>query len=373
MNDFKKKILIIHSSLNGGGAEKVLVDMLSHFDYTRYEIDLLLHVKEGVYINSLPNKVRLLDLHIRKFPIWSSGILVRTNLFGMYLKSKVRRYFANSHYDTIISFMEGPPSKCHSYLFDKADKHITWVHINLLKNHWSKVFFPLKDEEKKFYQRVGDIVFVSQDAMTNFEKLFGFQKGRVIYNLIDRNAIQKKAKEQVISTSKFTVCNVGRLVSQKRQDRIIKIASILKGKGCDVDFWILGQGTLETQLRNMAKEMQVEQMVHFLKFQKNPYAYIYAADVFLLTSDTEGFPLVVSEALCLNKPIISTQITGPTEQLDNGNYGILTSFDVHEMADWIIKLKDNPTLLAEYQRKAEQRSVEYFDVNRTMQQIYEVI
>ena len=65
----KKKILFIMPSLSGGGAEKVLIDILKHFDYASYEVTLFLEFKEGTYLNDLPNEVRLLALH-PKNTIW---------------------------------------------------------------------------------------------------------------------------------------------------------------------------------------------------------------------------------------------------------------------------------------------------------------
>ena len=369
----RKKILIIHSSLGGGGAEKVLIEILANFDYKNYDIDLFIMKKEGIYINSIPHSVNILDVKIRKFPSWCSRLLILTNLYGLYLKNKVRHYLKNKHYDTVISFMEGPPAKCHSYILDKGDKNITWVHTDLYSNHWSKLFFPKRNEELFFYRKVNEIVFVSDTAKSNFNKLFRFSKGKVIYNLIDRDAIRNKACLIKFEKDKFTLCNVGRLTNIKRQDRIIEVASILKKMDYDVDFWILGEGELKQKLKEQDKTLGVESMVHFYGFQENPYAYIKAADVFLLTSDNEGFPLVVAEALCLSKPVISTPITGPTEQLDNGNYGILTTFDVENIANAIKQLIDKPALLKEYENKADYRGREFFDVKRTMQQIYETI
>lgn len=57
-----------------------------------------------------------------------------------------------------------------------------------------------------------------------------------------------------------------------------------------MDFWILGTGYLEAELRRLARDLSVEDMVHFLGFKSNPYPYIAASDLFLSTSMTEGYP-----------------------------------------------------------------------------------
>lgn len=113
--------------------------------------------------------------------------------------------------------------------------------------------------------------------------------------------------------------------------------------------------------------------VHFLGFQSNPYPYIAAADAFLMTSDSEGFPLVVAEAMCLGKAIISTRITGPMEMLDNGRCGILTGFSPEEIADAAASLMDDPQKLSLYQHLAYERAVSYFNIDNVMAQINDAI
>lgn len=369
----KKHILIIHSSLRGGGAEKVLIDILKNFDYNKYIVDLFLLSQSGVYLSQIPSQVNVLNFKIKQYPRRISSLLVRTNLYGWLLKKQVRRFFKGRQYDTIISFMEGVAAKCHSYMFDFAKRNITWVHIDLYQYHYSKIFFPWPNSEKAFYEKIDDVIFVSAAAKSQFKRSFGLDKGRVIYNLIDRKAIIAKASEIKLPKEKFTIINVGRLGPQKRQDRIIEVASIMRADGYDAEFWILGEGSLKEQLMTKAKDLGVESMIKFLGFSTNPYSYIHTADIFLLTSDAEGFPLVVSEALCLSKPIVSTRITGPTEQLDNGKYGIMTGFNPREIADAIEKLQSNNELLEQYKVLAQKRAIELFDVEASMQQIYAAI
>lgn len=282
---------------------------------------------------------------------------------------------ASEHYDTIISFMEAGPAKFHSYLIKKAKRNTTWVHCDLLNNHYTTAFFPTLKQEKKFYSLMDEVVFVSEDAKKNFTKLFNIVKGRVIHNIIDCQAICQRAKEisNVPKHRTFTFVNVGSLKEIKRQDRIIEVAALLKTRGYDAEFWIIGEGSLLSQLKNKAASLGVADMVCFLGFQSNPYPYIAAADIFLMTSDSEGFSLVVAEAMCLGKAIISTRITGPMEMLDNGACGILTGFRPEEIADAAASLMDEPQELSRYQTLARERAKLYFNVDNVMKQINEAI
>lgn len=371
----KKKILIIHSSLGGGGAEKVLIDILRHFDYSVYDVTLFLLYRNGIYLDQVPSEVHIQkeEFGIKSRRFWT-GLLLAIGIYGLLMRRCVHRVFKGEHFDTIISFMEGGPALCHQYLFDKAQNHVTWVHIDLKKFHYSKYLFPCPGQERRFYQRVDEVIFVSNEAKEKFASLFDLPKGRVIYNLIDKDRICELSNAMKPNREpKLTIVNVGRLVPQKRQDRIIEVAAVLKEKGVDADFWILGVGGLEEKLKQKATDKGVAERVHFYGFIANPYPYIKAADIFLLTSDAEGFPLVVCEAMCLGKPIVSTRITGPTEILDNGKYGILTELSPEVIANTIMTLVNDPAKIERYGLLATERANSLFDTDGVMRQIYNVI
>lgn len=372
----KRRILFIHNNLGVGGAEGALIEVLNHLDYSRYDVTLFLLYRTGDFIDRVPPQVHFkYEQFGRFFPGYKGKIAIRCGLRNMLLRRCAKRVFANERYDSIVSFMESAPAKFHSYILDKGKKNITWVHCDLLNNHYTTGFFLTLKQEQKFYSRMDDIIFVSEDAKKNFSKLFGIDKGRVIYNIIDQRAICERSKA-VFSMPRhrtFTFVNVGSLKEIKRQDRIIETAALLKARGYDADFWLIGKGIWEERLKAQATVLNVSDSVHFLGFQSNPYPYVAAADVFLMTSDSEGFPLVVAEAMCLGKAVISTRITGPMEMLDNGRCGILTGFSSEEIAKAAISLIDDPQKTKQYQRLAYERATSYFNVDNVMSQINDAI
>ena len=164
---------------------------------------------------------------------------------------------------------------------------------------------------------------------------------------------------------------MGRLADQKRQERIVEIAKILNNRGCDIEYWILGTGPRERELKDLVHSEGLDNVVFFKGFQSNPYPYIKTADVFLLTSQTEGYPLVICEALCLGKAIVSTKVTGANELL-SGDVGFLCGYNSLELSDAIEKVYRNPELLSFYSKKAYVKSLD-FDIEKTMNEIYTVI
>lgn len=368
-----KSLLFIMPSLKGGGAEKVLIDLFRHLPDDKYNVSLLIADFNGVYVNQIPENVEVIKLP-QPTGLIASALLRVKPLRNLVWRTNIRKAIGCRKFDAIISFCEGGSTIYHSFIMDNGVRNISWVHMNLALNNWCSFMFG-KDavsKEKQIYSRMDSIVFVSDGAKESFRELFGITDGlHTIYNVIDRDLICSRADEFNVEKRKFTVCNIGRLDYQKRQDRLLEVTSILKKRGLDFEVWILGIGKWEDKLRNLARELGVEDCVKFLGFQTNPYPYLKASDVFLLTSDTEGYPTVVCESLCLGKPVISTSITGSEELLKDG-VGVLTSYDVNEIADSVEVLMNNPLLLKKYSSAAEEKA-KSFNPSEIIKQIDDLI
>jgi Glycosyltransferase len=367
-------------SLPSGGAEKVLIDILKNFDYRLYEVTLFLEYREGIYLNDVPDEVRILSLHPRN-TIWFERLHRVLRTFHCYalFHALVYKYMflallKGEKFDTAVSFMEGASVKFHSYITHKADKNLSWVHIDLKQKHWSLDFFQNSKDEFRAYQKMDKVVFVSEDVKRRFLELYAIQseKCTVVYNLIDKNVIQQLAVSERIEKRKFTICMVGRLNKQKRYDRALRVAKRLKDTGYDFDLWIIGEGSLEVPLKAMSHEYEVDDCVSFLGFKKPPYPYMKVADLYLNTSEAEGFSLVNCEALCLGLPVVSTATSGPTELLDHSQYGLLVSEKEEDIYIGVKRMIDDADLHEEYSKKGIQRS-EMFNVPNTMAQIYKIL
>lgn len=367
-----KKILFILTNLAGGGAEKVLVDIFRHTDFECFKVDLLLVVNEGIYLSSLPSQIRVMSLYEKR------GIRYKLDfLFTRYLRidifqcSLVKKKIGED-YDVIVSFMEGIPLRFHKYLMDRAKKNVSWVHLDLLKHHYTKRYFR-KNEELWLYQAMDQVFFVSNEARQSFSSLFGsFGSFITIYNPIDREMIEIRAKEKNVEKKNFTICSVGRLTYQKRYDRLLILANRLKKSGLKIDFWLLGIGPLEENLKHQVRQLGIEDCINFLGFQSNPYPYIKAADMFLSTSMTEGYPLVICEALCLDKPIVATNVTGPREILGDSEYGLLAEESDEAIFSAVQRMIDDEDLRKHYATKASERK-QLFDIQSTVDNIYRLI
>lgn len=360
-------------SMQGGGAEKVLLDLLANIDKSRYEIELLIVFRTGALLDRLPSDIPVTFLYPGK-PKGVRRIIEHFVAGRDFLYNRdAQRFASGKHWDVIISFMEGPALKIHNCIADKADRNITWVHINLGVTHWTKFLYHDDKDEASDYHVMDNIVFVSNGAKQAFSDKFGITGDhlKVIHNIIPVETIRERAKEFKVEKDKFTLCTVGRLVEQKRFDRLLEAVSILIKRGLDFRLWILGAGKLEAELKAKSKQLGLDDYVYFLGFQSNPYPYLSAADIFVLSSDTEGYPTVVCEAISLGKPIVSTDITGSRELLENG-IGILTDTTAEALADGILSLMNNKEHLNS-QSKIALKASERFDKGKVLEKIYQLI
>lgn len=359
MGNNKKKILFITGPLNGGGAERVLIDILRNFDYSRYEVELCCIVKGGTLADEIPESVRF-------FSVWNKYSLEYKLLyrlsnyigFNSLLRWKLRKTISKK-YDAVISFLEGMPLKMHAILKPKA-LNINWVHCDVYNFPYEARQFRNEKEEINAYNLMDSIICVAQDTKKAFHSRFPMVSSsvEVIYNPVDRDKIIKMASEEQINYDSFTIVCVGRLCEQKRFDRVITLARRLKSNGYnDIRFRIIGDGHLREYLQNQAEKLDVSDMIEFVGFSRNPFPQVKTADMLLLTSDAEGFSLVICEAMCLGVPVVSTKTAGPTEIIEKGNkYGVLCGFDNDSIYNAVKDLINNPDRLSYYHKMSLKRA-----------------
>lgn len=339
----KKRILFIDGPLGGGGAERVLIDILRNIDYDRYDIDLAVICRGGELMDEVPGYVNVIEL----WPgySWDYKLALRLSkwlhcnyLFARKMNGKKLR----RDYDLEVSFLEGMPVKLGALRTTKAKK-AAWVHADLDKDRYeAPQFYP--GEELVAYNRMDVVINVSKYCEDAFCRRFPECKAekQVIYNPIDRKKIVRMADEYKVEKQDgvLTVITVGRLTSQKNPERMLQVAALAKDAGLPVRFKWIGEGALRSQMEALRDEMGLKDMVEFTGFCKNPFPHIKASDIMMVTSDFEGFCLVICEAMCLGVPVISTRTAGPAEIIGDNEYGILTESTpgaLFETIKWLIE------------------------------------
>ena len=200
-------------------------------------------------------------------------------------------------------------------------------YLEQYNNDYEKVkrFF----EEKK-YKEFKNIVFVSKQGKESFLKVFPNEKNvYAINNIIDYKTIIEKSKENVkenLDKDVTLFLNIGRHnEEQKKLSRIIEAAKKLNDEGYRFRILFVGDGKDNKKYKNMVKQMKLENNILFLGKRKNPYPYFKISDCVLLSSEYEGSPVVYTEAMVLNKPVITTNVSG-SDQID-GRFGYVIKKD----------------------------------------------
>lgn len=381
----KKKILFVLPALSGGGAEKVLLDMLRHFDHASYDVTLLLEYREGVYLGQVPPEVRLRTCFGRNTTLRQrlERMLGRLHLWRPYvatLRTLWVRHRAGGPYDTIVSFMEGAAVRIHAMLRHRAARHVSWIHIDMERKHWTRQYFGGDAEEARCYAMMNQLVFVSSDAMEAFARVFPQVNvpSEVLHNLIDAQEIRQMAgchapavPWQRRDAAETVICMAGRLEQQKRYDRALAAAVLLKQRGLRFSLHVLGDGALRDTLEKQAAQSCLEGTVVFHGFVQPPYAAMAAADLFLNTSESEGYPLTLCEALCLGLPVVATDVAGAREILGHGG-GMVVPEDETAIADALQQLMTDDAL----RRRAAQQAAacaSAFDAASVMEHVYRLI
>jgi len=203
------------------------------------------------------------------------------------------------------------------------------------------------------YRKADAIVATSAGVADDLAAAFSVPAGHihVIHNPIDLEAIAGAAgeatdPEHASAWQTPVIVAAGRLADAKNYPLLIEAVALLRAR-LPVQLIILGTGDREASLRALVAEKQMERVVTFAGFQRNPWRYIARADVFALSSRYEGFGNVIVEAMACGVPVVTTSSPGTREIIADGLDGLLV--DRHEpqaLADALGRVLEEPGLRA---------------------------
>ncbi len=314
----KKKILFFMWSFSlGGGAEKILSTIVSNLDPEKYDIDILEMEHFDKEYESVPNHVRILkSLQDYRQARWLRALLWRMRI---YFPRLTRHLLVKDDYDVEVSFtIMNPP-----LLFSKRRevKKISWIHGSIEEF--------LKDSSKRESHRrqldaADTIVGISKKTSHSIKEVYPdyASKLQTVYNGYDFKTILEKSQEKInIEIASQSICTIGRIEENKGSDRVVEVIRLLHQEGKHYHLYFIGAGDMEEELKKRVKEYELEDYVHFLGYQKNPYQYLSQTKVLLSMSKQEGFPGVYVEALSLGLPFVSTDVGGAEELSQEGRFG----------------------------------------------------
>ncbi len=330
-----RKVLFILDNLEGGGAERVFVNIANGFFDHNIEVEFLLGKKQGVYLG-------ILNKAIPVYEVGGTSLFKYLKFFPRFFRQhNYTHIFTASHYPSAAAIVTKKVSPISAKIFQThhfshpASRELKYFKGDLLLK---AIYFFLTPAAHK-------IIAVSKGSLAWLRKFShrSLPQAIHIYNPVFDETILSRSLEPLslpVSTEGRTILlNIGRLSEQKDQLTLIKAFEIYRQKNKQAILFIVGTGPLQTQLETYIKANHLEKDVILAGFQDNPYNWLDACDAFVLSSKYEGFGNVIVEAMALGKTVVSTDCpSGPAEILDNGNLGYLCPVDAPmELAEAIAK------------------------------------
>lgn len=356
-----KRILFLIPSLAGGGAEKVLVNMVNHLDREKYDITVQCLFDTGV------NK-QYLEPHIHYKSVFSHVFRGNTHIFKLFSPKLLFNQIVKEDYDIIVSYFQSPTTRIVAGCQRADTKLVQWVHNEFHERKKIAACYRNEQECMKLQKHYDANVYVAYTVkeiyLKTFPELRDNRKNVVLYNVVESDVIRERSMEPVEEQKSFshkrTLVSVGRMVPQKSFDRLLRVVNKLRNDGFDFSLILLGVGELEEKLKEQSKELELENTVSFLGYQTNPYKYVRNSDLFVCSSLHEGFSTAVTESLIVGTPVITTMCSGMEELLGKKNeYGIIVNNDEEALYDGIRELLQDDEKLSAYAQKAAERGRQF--------------
>lgn len=272
--------------------------------------------------------------------------------------------FGRRHFDLEIAFQMIMPTKIIAGAPRRSkNSRIAWM-------HGYDEGLVLRSQ----YERIGKVVCVSRQNAERLAKELPTIVADYCYNPIDDKLVVKQGGEP-IELRRPDDCllfvSVGRHSPEKGYMRLLNIVRRLTDEGYHFRLWLVGDGPQHQQLVSHADELKLGDVVTFTGADTNPHKYTSKADVFICSSFREGYSTACTEAIMLGVPVISTDVGGSREIIEDSEAGIHCALDDEALYNAMKTVLDNPQMIGTWKEKLkttskrfsqEERSKKLFDL-----------
>ncbi|WP_002146226.1 glycosyltransferase [Bacillus cereus] len=394
----KKKIVFMVITMNIGGTEKALLNMIAEIPKGKYDITILMLEEQGGFLDCIPDGVRVkyvenykdIKAMLNHPPQETICRLVKNrkwlkafNVTYFYLLSKITKdkgvFFKyvlrdwhgfETKYDIAVAYA-GPMDFISYFVANKitAVKKIQWIHFDITKIGFDRYF------AAKVYRKFNHIMVVSKEGESKFIHMFPNLKEKTdtFLNITSPELVVKSANNGKGFEDGFTgirILTVGRLSKEKGQDLTISVLAKLKASGYNVRWYSIGEGSARTEYEKHIKEYHLEKDYILLGANPNPYPFMEQCDIYVQSSRHEGYCITLAEARCFNNPIISTNFTGASEQIIHNQTGIIVNFDEKQLYEAIKKILGDERLKRRIKKNLLEGSIE---TTQEMKKLYKIV
>jgi glycosyltransferase involved in cell wall biosynthesis len=374
----RPRVLLLLTSLHGGGAERVAVHVLNQLQ-GRFEMRMGLLRAAGPYLDQADMSRVIVapegETHFN-YDGPNSAQYRPGKLIGSAVRAPLafRRMIDAFRPDVVMSFLKGTNLLVWLALMNMGARRPRWIAregnnvMEVIREEAPNGFVAKvsRDLTAKAYARADAVLANSSDMASGIARDLDLDpaKMRMINNPIDIDGIQRRAQEPIPGApNRPFILTAGRLEYQKGHEVLLR--AFAKSQ-----VWrthalvILGKGSRLGELHRLAAQLGIGEYVRFIGFVANPYAWMAKADLFVLPSRWEGFPTVAAEAMACGAPLLLTDCSfGPRDVLEPGTSGELVPVDDEAaLAVQIYRLISEPDLRAKLSAEGLKR-VELFRID----------
>lgn len=328
-------IVLVINSLQGGGAEKFVLTLGEAFFKLGFDVHVVRFDPKVEHILSDNLHYHLIDYKRYK---WAKRGKLRDFIFAKAVDSYIKKHIGEPALVLVNLY------RAYEVFYYSKLANVAYVLHNQLSEKLKLA--NISDKQKAFYQKIytaRPCIGVSDGVTQDYHRHFvTTQPTTSILNPIDYDAIQRQAiafvPDFMPDINNYLV-HVGSFKPQKAHDILLKAyAKSTQHK----KLVLVGQGVLESEIKALISQLNLNDKVIMVGFQPNPYPYLKHASGFVFSSNFEGFALVIAEALALGVPAISTDCpSGPSEILPPQN--LVAVGDTDALAQKMNQLMANPS------------------------------
>ena len=373
LNANLKILFLTYTHSKGGGGEAVLTTLVNNLPST-WKIDILEVMSFDIKKEPINKNIRLLAPLTRrkdhtKFYRFFNPVLINKPQI-------VRSIYGLKGYDVVISWI---PLYSMFLLpaFEDA-KRILWF-LGMIED-LPTFSYPLSDDyyeekvhfniKKNVLKCADSVLVMSRMCLRCLNKVFSesSKKSKVLYSGTPIENIIEHSEEKIANSKLLELFQkeepalivIGRLDRNKNFSLALEAVKILKMRGVLCRLIVLGFETPDVDLHQLATSLDIKERVFFLGYQQNPLPFLARSKLLLITSFSEGFPTVATEAMSLGVPFVTTPVSGASEELaNNGSCGLVSDWNATEYADKIEKLITDEALYQKMSKACKEHIKNY--------------
>lgn len=348
------RLLYITTSLQTGGAETLIVNLMPRFKALGYEV--------GVVVFNV-ERTALMERLEKECPVCKIYCFGHSYYNPWYIVKLIRII---RHYDIIHTHNSSPQLFAAIANIFCHKKLVTTEHSTNNRKREKGGIFRLVD--KWMYRRYDDVICISEIAEKKLREYLGETDGQhvcTINNGVDVEVFHNAEPLPELKTEKFVAVMVAGFREAKDQDTLIKAMTFLPEE--QYELWLVGDGVRRGELQNLVRDLNLQDNIKFLGLRTDVPNVLKSADVVVMSSHWEGLSLSNVEGMSVGKPFVASDVNGLREVTND--YGILFPHgDEKALAEIIVKLHDNKDYYKQVADKCYERACQ-FDI-KTMVEAY---